>query len=353
MNRKRHLLIVHITIPIAVLLTASVLASLEANAAIPVEVPLQSKTIKGPLPIADPNSSFWRASPSIRVPLAWQNITKPMLLGPSIRSLHVRSINNGTWIAFLVEWDDKTRSATTFGTERFRDAVAIMFPVKNEAQPPFLGMGEVNKPVNIWHWKGDWQEDIDNMFQDLEKAHPNVWVNYYPFSKGNQSYPVTPLINQSKAFISGWAAGNPLSNPNKLTPVEDLIAEGFGTLTHESQQDVTGNGLWENGVWKVVLARPITTSDTSDVQFQPGLLKHIAFAVWEGGNREVDGRKSFSNWHTLKIETGLLPEVEEGALVPVSLWRWIVVGVVFLLSVSILFVAGNGGLRRRSSSWSP
>lgn len=313
----------------ALLLTAILLAYLltdiGANAQTPQEIPLQSKFVRGPIPVEDPNSDLWREAAPLLIPMAWQNITKPMLLGPSIRSLAVRSLNNGTWVAFMMEWNDDTKNSTVFRTEQFRDAAAIMFPLLNETNPPFLGMGEKGKPVNIWHWKADWQEDIDNQFQDLEKAHPNAWVNYYPFSRSNQSYPLSPTMNQSKAFLSGWAAGNPLSNPIKVSPVEDLIAEGFGTLTSQRHHDVIGKGAWADGVWRIILARPLTTSDPSDVQLQPGGVKHVAFAVWEGGNREVDGRKSFSNWHIVQVEAGVQVPVEGLLTVPTFVWRWVVV----------------------------
>lgn len=312
------------------------LTSSGVNVMVAQEVMLESATISGPMPTLDPNSGLWQEALMLQVPLAWQNITQPMLLGPSIRSMSIRSLNNGSWITFLVEWKDGSRDASTFKTELFRDAVAIMFPVLNGTQPPFLGMGEPGRPVNVWHWKADWQEDIDIAFQDLQQAYPDLWVDLYPFATPTPPYTVPPLANLSREYVAGWAAGNPLSQPFKVTPVEDLIAEGFGTLTHQSHQDVIGKGVWSEGTWKVVFSRPMATVDHNDAQFQPGTSKFVALAVWDGGNREVDGRKSFSNWQTIRLEESAITAVEEGQLIAVPLWRWIVVGATFLLSIALL-----------------
>ena len=334
LNRTSPGFSVHLAVLLFAILVSSAL-SYYANAQTPQEIPLESRAIKGPLSL-EPEAAPWKDVPPMQVPLAWQNITKPMLLGPSIGSILVRSVHNGTWIAFMLEWSDKAKNADVLQTQSFRDAVAVMFPLGNESQPPFLGMGEVGRPVNIWHWKADWQEDVSNQFQEIGLVHPNLWVNYYPLAEGNQSYPSPPVTNLSKTFVSGLAAGNPMSNPFRTTPVEDLIAEGFGSLTSQPQQDVTGNGVWRDGVWKVVLARPITTADPNDAQFEGWLRKNIAFSVWDGGAMEVDGRKSFSNWHLVAIQAGVEADIAEGFLVPATIWRIAGIAGIYLLSAGIL-----------------
>ncbi len=325
------------------LLLAFAITTLNTPTVFPQETVLFSKAVRGPLPISDPESEFWTTLPSIQFPVAGQNITTPMLLGVPIKQLTVNSANNGTWIAFRIEWSDATRNVNTSRTEAFRDAVAIMFPILNETKPPFLGMGEAGKPVNVWHWKGDWQQDIDTGFQDLEHAYPNVQVDYYPFANTTQPNTIPPLTNFSVNFVAGWAANNPLSNPFKVTPVEDLIAEGFGSLTHQTHQDVIGKGVWKDGRWRVSFARPLSTSDGSDVQLRPGQTRFVAFAVWNGENSEVDGRKSISNWHTLQVES-VFPE--EGILVSRSLWQVAGVGGAFVLSVAILLAVAHDWRRK-------
>jgi hypothetical protein len=260
---------------------------------------VRSIFVNEPLPVFDPDALAWKNAPPTRITVFGQNITTPMLFNPSITSLESRSMNNGTWIAFFVEWSDSTESAKTLRTEQFRDAIAISFPVTDDRT--FIAMGGPNTPVSIAQWKADWQRDIDIGFQDREDEFPNMAVDLYPHAKDNATG-VVPTEDIDKDFVAGLAADNPLSNPVKTTPIEELVAEGFGTLTTQTHQDSTGKGIWEDGVWKVIIARPITTPDLSDPQFEPGMKTDIAFAVWDGDNGEVGARKSLSLWNTLLIE---------------------------------------------------
>jgi DMSO reductase family type II enzyme heme b subunit len=83
--------------------------------------------------------------------------------------------------------------------------------------------------------------------------------------------------------------------------VENLAASGFGTLTTQLSQDVKGKGLWRAGKWRVVLSRAIAGGGEV-VEFVPGKVMPVAFAVWNGAISQRDGEKSVSTWAFLKIE---------------------------------------------------
>lgn len=85
------------------------------------------------------------------------------------------------------------------GLQSFLDGAAMMFPLDGEATTSIF-MGSRGRPVNIWYWKA-----------------------------GNQ--------------------------------VQNLFAEGFGTFTRASIQDVTGKGVYANGTWMVVLSRSLKTTE--------------------------------------------------------------------------------------------
>jgi hypothetical protein len=266
----------------------------------PLQIDVVSKQVNQPLPITDPNSSLWAEALSNEIQLGAQTITMPILATPSIQTVTISSIHNDTWIAFRLEWKDPTKDVSTVGTEYYQDAAALQFPVLEGT--PFLGMGEAGEPVNIWQWRGDWQEDINEVYKEVEDTYPNMWVDFYPFSISEPPYKIPLLQSINNTFVPGWAAENPLSQPIKVTPISDLIAEGFGTLTFKPDQKVIGRGVWENGVWSVVYARPLDTEDPSDTQFTVGADKSFAIAVWNGENQEVDGRKAISAWLTMRVE---------------------------------------------------
>ncbi|MFQ5970563.1 MAG: ethylbenzene dehydrogenase-related protein, partial [Nitrososphaerales archaeon] len=311
----------------------------------------------------DPNSSLWDDAPSATVSLNGQNITIPILFNPTVTSINVRSMNNGTWIGFWLEWADPTESSAALATHQFRDSIGVVFPTTDAKT--FIAMGGPNTPVNIMHWKADWQKDIDlNRYQDREDAYPNMALdlylgadeekgevlNYDPKTQdpsemgtGDPRIPVTELnIDYQPGMAAGAFGGDYWLD--KISPIEELVAEGFGTLTTQEQQNTLGKGVYENGIWKVVMLRPMLTGDMTDKQFEPGEKTNIAFAIWDGGNEEVNGRKSVALWHNFEVEQGVVgqeplvvPPAAEGASMMVV--SAIIIGVAAVAAAVIFYFA--------------
>jgi len=246
------------------------------------QIALSSKFTKGKIPL-DPTDPFWKGIPGKVIPMVAQVVTTPKLLKPSVPFLMVKSVNNGSDIGFYFEWKDETKNAFIRPND-FRDGVAVMFPIKDNAIAlPY--MGNVGSRVDILQWKADWQEDVDHGYTDMKELYPNMWIDYYA------------------SYSTGADVGNPMSNRKRRSPVEELTAEGFGTLTSQVHQDASGKGVWKDGIWKVVIIRPMITDDADDTQFSRGQNKKICFAVWNGSNKEVGSRKQWAgNWLNFKIE---------------------------------------------------
>jgi len=319
---------------VAILLLSGMLAVYRIPLVASQETLLHSHRIEGELPITDPISGVWWNAIPLQVPLSAQTTVAPMLLEPSIRAVTVRSLNNGSWIVFLLEWSDSTNNTSAVRTEDFTDGAAIQIPQSGES-PPYVCMGQQDTAVNIWHWKGDWQADIDFVFRDAEQTYPNFWVDLYPYAVGGPPYTIPGSFPSQVRNLTlvGWAAGNPFSDPFRLSPIEDLIAGGFGTLTWEPHQNVVGRGVWKNGQWHVVFARPLQTGDPNDIRLYAGEQRSVAFAVWDGANREVDGKKAISAWLTLTIDRTGPP------LVPFHLVNPIQAGAVLVLVLVIAMIA--------------
>ena len=84
--------------------------------------------------------------------------------------------------------------------------------------------------------------------------------------------------------------------------VQDMTAQGFGTLQVQDQQDVTGQGVWQDGVWRVAFSRKLDTGDPEDAQLIPGQFSQIAFAIWEGGMGDTGSKKAISSWWYFQAE---------------------------------------------------
>ncbi len=218
----------------------------------------------------------------------------------------VRALYNDREIAFRLEWDDRTKNTihqelgsvtleaftTALGTyprlhspeppkETLRDAAALQFPVKIPDGPvkPHFFLGDSGRPVNLWVWKADWQED-----------------------------------------------------PSHATPVEELNAAGYKNVPSvqpPKSQTVQGRGVYEDGQWKVVMKRSLATEDpANDIQFEGGRLIPIAVHVWDGANGEKGLRRSISSWGYVLLATKTPPSVYAytlgGVILAIGLEFWLI-----------------------------
>jgi hypothetical protein len=283
-----------------VLILAGVLTLLRVPTASSQGVTLVVAEVSGNLPLTDPDSAVWQKGSALDVPLSAQIVTKPMLPETRIKSVVVRALHNRKQMAILVEWTDDTKNDSMVRVQDFPDAVAVQFPFA-DVQPYFC-MGQLGSNVNIWHWKADWQADI-NRRQDMEALYPNMYVDLYPFADPAAGNSAGPGTYNDPNYLTALAAGNAFSVASHSSPVEDLNAGGFGTLTAQPEkgQNVQGFGMWANGRWWVVFSRDLASPEPDDVSFTPSRMYSIAFAAWDGANQERNGQKSTSQWVSMQL----------------------------------------------------
>jgi DMSO reductase family type II enzyme heme b subunit len=77
--------------------------------------------------------------------------------------------------------------------------------------------------------------------------------------------------------------------------VQDLIAEGPGTLRLADNSTSSGTGKRAKDGWTVLLSRPLPKG------LQAGSRTQVAFAVWEGSHQEVGARKMRTAWVPLAL----------------------------------------------------
>ena len=217
------------------------------------------KRFSGDIPLS-PDSKFWNSPQGpVKTPieLGPQLITNPQWPDPSIKKVLISVARTETQIAVRLEWEDASLDNGIDTSKSYTDQAAVMFPLNSNTEVPPITMGGENFPVNIWQWKA---------------------------------------IRQVTADAAEKDSGAPLS------PVEDLNAEGFSTLTHQEEQNVAGKGLRTETGWQVVLKRNLLNQDEQDVQFDGST--PMAVAVWNGGNRETNGQKGLAGWILLQFAPG-------------------------------------------------
>ena len=173
-----------------------------------------------------------------------------------------------------MEWQDATKNERlTPGV--FRDGAAVALPLGDA--PAFFCMGQLDHYVNIWHWKADWQSDVDRR---------------------------QARAKQKKRKRGGIRRFEVI--PRRPSSVEDLIGGGFSTLTSKkSQGRIKGQAEWKRGFWRVVMKRPLSQSGDgleNEAVLQPGRMQAVAFAVWNGENNERNGQKAVAAWMQLLID---------------------------------------------------
>lgn len=228
----------------------------------------------------DPDAAVWNDAKPLTVSLQEQIIVIPH--GGVSMQIQARGLHNGKQIAIRVSWQDPQADRVN-GVDSFKDAVAVEFPAYISAGTPSPFMGDAANPVNIWHWRADWQADAEgNRNLDVEQ-------------------PLTAGVYISPNDQNILKARYPYKYDAAAAAVE-YSAAGWSTLTKQKKQNVRARGRYENGSWTVVFLRDLKRQDDSDAEFVPGKQTYVNFAVWNGGRNEVNGKKSVSfMWHPLTL----------------------------------------------------
>jgi DMSO reductase family type II enzyme heme b subunit len=233
-----------------------------------------SGPIEGEIP-GDPNDKKWQQRPRRFIGMGGQITHKPRNFVNRLDDIWVRSIYNKNEIAFMFQWDDRTKSEAAAGVavkpiteappktgeadsiaakqntyEVYNDGVAIQFPAKWEEivppeKPRYLH-GEEKRHVDLWKWEAD----------GTVKAYTG----------------------------SGW--DKPL----------------------EERPDATGRlkvakSEFKEGRWTVIMKRALQTDDKdADAQFQTGKYIPTVFFAWDGHNGDAGLKMAVSAFYYTILE---------------------------------------------------
>ena len=248
-----------------------------------------------------PDDGAWAAAPPVHLHLMplWWRYARP-------EEVVVRALHDGRALALLLVWTDASHDETAMRPQDFRDAAAVQFALGDD-DPPFFAMGERAAPVNIWMWKAERQADLEPAFQDLERIYPNLGIDSYPnplLGPLEQPHRHALTVDASPLFVTAWGAGNIVADPTRRSAVEDLRAQGFGTLRARPPVDraVSARGTWEFGSYRVLLRRDLKVESPDAVRPRPGGTVPVAFAIWDGSAGDHNGQKSVTIWQRLALE---------------------------------------------------
>lgn len=203
--------------------------------------------------LLDAGARPWRSAPAtelrlVGTPLGMQptGAIRAKWSGRSIgavKGVRVSALHTGRLLAFRLQWRDPSEDASVVENTAFPDAAALLMPSVPDA--PLFTMGAPGKAVTAWYWRAD--------------------------ENGTGRH---------------------------------VVAEGIGTSRTVDTELVRGRGAWKDGVWRVVIARPLQVQGDAPVtQLRPGESLRVGVAVWEGSHGERGGIKAFSpDWPELRLE---------------------------------------------------
>ena len=231
----------------------------------------------------EPIAQAWEGLDPVRVPL------NPLWPEPNqIYAVAVSALTDGKRLAVLLQWRDELPQNAAIRVQDFQDGAALQFSLSGRYG--FIGMGDKDNPVNLWSWKAGWQaEAVAGSAPEMDAAYNSMHVDTY--------------FQPERRFATAVSAGNVISQPHK-SPIEDANASGFGSFQSQpiSQQNVAGKGVWHDGFWNVLFVRDLKSRDADDVKFIAGKPVPVAFAIWNGEQRDRNGRKMVSNWYQLILD---------------------------------------------------
>jgi len=239
-----------------------------------------------------PDDPAWQRAPVHAALMLPQDVVEPRVLAPSTAAVDAQALTDGKTIAFRLAWAAPQRSDKVLPSA-FSDACAVQLAAAPGAEAPNPMMGDAVRPVEIAYWRAAWQAEVDGRPHTLAALYPQAKVDHYPFEAAS----LAPGSPEQKAmavrFAPALAVGNPMAVPRER-PVQDLVANGAGTLRNAEKAISTGAGKPTATGWAVVISRPLPAGVARRTQ--------VAFAVWQGAKGEVGGRKMRTGWIPLSLE---------------------------------------------------
>jgi DMSO reductase family type II enzyme heme b subunit len=229
---------------------------------------LAGEYVEGSLPsrVDDP---IWDELEPAYYPLSGQIMRAPRHYRPSIANVTARALHNGSEVALLLTWNDRTESRQGEAV----DAVAIQFPQElgDDSEQPYFVFGEARRAVYQWYWTAAADEVLER------------------------------------------------------------TANGLDAITDqpESRWQTTAASRFQDGQWRVLFRRSLQSADSDDLSLQTDRFIPIAFMVWDGHADESGPRMGLTTWSELYlpsptplIEYVWIPVVMLGVVAAEALVTW-------------------------------
>ena len=159
-----------------------------------------------------------------------------------VQKVALKALHNGKEVFFHLKWKSESNNLSIGDLDTFPDAVALLFPLKENVDTPIKEMGTKDNPTNSWYWRADFDNKPKNQ-----------------------------------------------------------VAQGLSTSLYTDSSSVFASSNWKNGEWTVVMGRAFQVPEDA-IKLAAGAKKQLGVAAWEGSAGERGGVKAFSKeWRELQL----------------------------------------------------
>jgi mono/diheme cytochrome c family protein len=231
---------------------------------------MRSGPIEGEIP-ADPENELWQKRERRIVALGGQITHKPRNFVNRLDDVWVKSIYNDKNIAFLFQWEDRSKSVAE-GKRPFQPTEVNLDEYGIKEQPPKTG-----EPDSIAAKQNNY-----TLYNDaFAFEFPVKWQEIPPPEKprffwGDQKYPVDIVKWEADGSLRAFAG----TGWDQDFEERDDFAEKMKLLKAE----------WKDGLWTLMIQRPLKGDYDEDTYFEMGKYIPTVFFAWDGHNGDI-GRK--------------------------------------------------------------
>ena len=219
---------------------------------------------------SDPMSKVWDDASGVRVALSSAGLGM-------VRTATVRGLSDGERLYVLLEWPDASPDMSFKGPagnieqgETLRDAAQLAFAAGKVEPEPSYELAGSGGSVALWHWNSHWQRAVETANASVVGDRTPVEIaDVYPFEDDLLYYPAR-------------AAGNENERESRLGAAEVLIARRGSALRPPPDPPLTAKGIWYDGRWRVLFARPLAPPGDPAPVFDRNR-STFSVALWDGG----------------------------------------------------------------------
>lgn len=209
---------------------------------------IAAERIEGEIPM-DPEDPIWQNTKSNYFPLLGQVTVEPRRFWPTVDDIYVKVIHNGKEVAFLIEWDDPTKSPVAPNKVyplQYSDGFDLQLPIElpdNPTKKPYFIGGDKKRKAGVWSWNSESEQAV--------------------LLKGKGIY--------SRKVVEG------------ATPIETKAS-------------------YEDGRWTLLMKRAMKTDNENELQFEAGKFMPIAFQALDGSEGDTGTLRSMSTYYWLVLK---------------------------------------------------